>query len=272
MAKKQRFPLIMDEGVEVSTLEELRENFSVEKVLEYMENGQLYHWLEDRYESEIAEKLRKVDFENVFYKENICKIFGVLCVELVEKPICTEEIKELTEEQKARIEELKKYTDNESLYERIDNVAFDQDELFDLLDEDKKYIYLCGEKFNIPLGKSGVRYIGVNNPKVIISSSEYVNLESRKIYILKCEYDEKYRAILEEAGMYKDYSKEFAEFIEGNFEIYEEDMFIENAGNGSALYNELVDELNEVSIKDFSKSAEKTAISIVKEGLFEINI
>jgi hypothetical protein len=38
MAKKQRFPLIMDEGVEVSTLEELRENFSVEKVLEYMEN------------------------------------------------------------------------------------------------------------------------------------------------------------------------------------------------------------------------------------------
>ena len=165
MAKKQRFPLIMDEGVEVSTLEELRENFSVEKVLEYMENGQLYHWLEDRYESEIAEKLRKVDFENVFYKENICKIFGVLCVELVKKPICTEEIKELTEEQKARIEELKKYTDNESLYERIDNVAFDQDELFDLLDEDKKYIYLCGEKFNIPLGKSGVRYIGVNNPK-----------------------------------------------------------------------------------------------------------
>ncbi|RKW58429.1 MAG: hypothetical protein D8H95_00935 [Lachnospiraceae bacterium] len=99
-----------------------------------------------------------------------------------------------------------------------------------------------------------------------------MNLESREIYILKCEYDEKYREILEEEGKYKVYPKEFVEFIEGNFEIYEEDMFIENAGNGSALYNELVDELNEVSIKDFSKSAEKTAISIVKEGLFEINI
>ena len=99
-----------------------------------------------------------------------------------------------------------------------------------------------------------------------------MNLESREIYILKCEYDEKYREILEEAGMYKDYSKEFAEFIEGNFEIYEEDMFIENAGDGSVLYNELVNELNDVSIKDFSRSAEETAMSIVKEGLFEINI
>ena len=54
MAKKIRFPLEMDNGLEVRSMEELRNNFSLGRVLEYIQNGKLVIWLRDRYENNIA--------------------------------------------------------------------------------------------------------------------------------------------------------------------------------------------------------------------------
>ena len=45
MAKKIRFPLEMDNGLEVRSMEELRNNFSLGRVLEYIQNGKLVIWL-----------------------------------------------------------------------------------------------------------------------------------------------------------------------------------------------------------------------------------
>ena len=41
MAKKIKFPLEMKDGVMVRTIEELRENFDVEKLVEHYESGKL---------------------------------------------------------------------------------------------------------------------------------------------------------------------------------------------------------------------------------------
>lgn len=41
MAKKIRFPLEMENGVEVRSMEELRDNFSISRVLSYLKNGKL---------------------------------------------------------------------------------------------------------------------------------------------------------------------------------------------------------------------------------------
>lgn len=43
MAKKVRFPLEMEDGVEVRSMEELRDNFSLSRVLEYFNDGRLVH-------------------------------------------------------------------------------------------------------------------------------------------------------------------------------------------------------------------------------------
>ena len=48
MAKKIRFSLEMENGRKIRTLDELRENFSLTKVVEYFDDQKLFHWLEDR--------------------------------------------------------------------------------------------------------------------------------------------------------------------------------------------------------------------------------
>ena len=56
MAKKFRFPLEMENGVEVRSIEELKENFSLAKILIYLSNGKLLTWLRDRYIDDIANR------------------------------------------------------------------------------------------------------------------------------------------------------------------------------------------------------------------------
>ena len=44
----------MENGTKIRTLDELRENFSLTKVVEYFDNQKLFHWLEDRYPSSVG--------------------------------------------------------------------------------------------------------------------------------------------------------------------------------------------------------------------------
>ena len=60
MAKKIRFPLEMDNGIQVRSMEELRNNFSLGRVLTYVQNDKLEIWLRDRYENNIAADIEGV--------------------------------------------------------------------------------------------------------------------------------------------------------------------------------------------------------------------
>lgn len=57
---KSRFSLEMKDGVQVRSLEELVENFDIEKVIKYFKDGSLHTWLVDRYYIEKAEELLKI--------------------------------------------------------------------------------------------------------------------------------------------------------------------------------------------------------------------
>ena len=65
------------------------------------------------------------------------------------------------------------FTDDQTILDNIDAVAFDQEELFDILDDAPAKIYLFGEKFSIPYAKRGITYIGVNTPIVSLEKSIY---------------------------------------------------------------------------------------------------
>ena len=61
MARKVKFPLIMKDGVEVRTLDELKENFDVEKVVSYFNDGRLLTWLQSRYYEDEADKIEQLE-------------------------------------------------------------------------------------------------------------------------------------------------------------------------------------------------------------------
>lgn len=77
MGKKIRFPLKLSEGAEVRTLEELREHFDLEAVLEYYKNGKLLTWLEDRYLEGEAEAVQALDEASPDFQRRLCEVFQV---------------------------------------------------------------------------------------------------------------------------------------------------------------------------------------------------
>ena len=192
MAKKVRFPLEMENEVQVRTMEELRENFSLPKVLSYLKEGKMVVWLRDRYVNDIADAVENLDIQDEELAKKLCEIFEVAYDET------TEEELEKAAEREERIQKLRKYTDDKQYEKVIDNVAFDQDELYDLLDEDAETIYLCGERFSIPLAKTGVTYIGINNPVVVIDSKVEVDLNEKGIILQQVTYDESLISLMDD--------------------------------------------------------------------------
>lgn len=184
MIRKVKFPLDMGNDVKVISIEDLQENFNAEKVTEYFLNGKLLTWLEDRYYDAEAEQVKAL-MEHQDDKElgvKLGKIFGVE----VESGIDVEMLKI----RKERLEKLRDITSDDDAIHNIDLVAFDQEELGELLDEGKEVIYLCGDKFRIPLSVKNKRYIGVNSPVISFGGSGGINLEENGIVIEKCEFSD----------------------------------------------------------------------------------
>ena len=194
MAKKIRFPLEMENGVEVRSMEELRENFSISRLLNYLKDGKLEVWLRDRFETDIVDKVEQLDLQAEDLAKRLCEIFDIPFNEEAEN-----ELKK-SAERAERILLLKKYTDDKQFEAVIDSVAFNQDELYDFLDEDTDTIYLCGEKFSIPLAKEGVSYIGINQPMLVIDSKVEVNWVKKNISVDNVVFDQKYQEVVYNAN------------------------------------------------------------------------
>lgn len=190
MAKKIRFPLKMEQGVEVRSLEELREHFSLARVLVYVSNGKLVTWLRDRYADEIADAIEGLDVKDGELAQKVCEIFDIEYDEHIVIDL------EKEEERNRKLMILKAYTTEQRFLDVVDTIAFTQDDVYDLLDEEETTIYLCGERFSIPLGKKGMTYIGVNNPIVVVDSKEEVNWQEKNITLKDIQYDSEYQKVL----------------------------------------------------------------------------
>ena len=77
MAKKIRFPLIMEKGVEVRDIVSLRTHFSLPPLIEYKKNGKLVTWLRDRYETDLAKAVELIDDNDSQIAQKLCEVFGV---------------------------------------------------------------------------------------------------------------------------------------------------------------------------------------------------
>ncbi len=189
MAKRVKFPLDMGNEIMVRDIDELKANYNAEKVTEYFLNGKLLTWLEDRYYDEEAAQVKALaDSSGNDPAVGLGRIFGIE----ISGDIDVEMLKIRNE----RLAKLREITSDDEIISNVDLVAFDQEELSDLLDEEKKTIYLCGDKFRLPISVKNIRYIGVNSPIITISGNEEIDLEEIGITIEKCIFSEDTQARL----------------------------------------------------------------------------
>ncbi len=172
MAKKVRFPLQMN-GTDVRTIEELRDNFDLESVLGYFANGKLATWLKDRYYDSEANAIEALSVEDSELNRKLMSILGVSVDEN------TAEIDmDTIQRQNEKLLLLRQFTDDKAIIDNVDCVAFNQDDLLDIIDEGSKKIYLCQGEFDIPLSVKDVTYIGLQNPIVLLRAYDNYNFAS----------------------------------------------------------------------------------------------
>lgn len=191
MAKKIKFPLEMSNGEQVRTLDELKENFDIESVVGYFNDGRLLNWLQARYYDEEADKISALSKDDPQLQKKLCDIFGV---ESKDEEINVEEIANRQE----RLNRLKQYTDDKEILERVDLVAFNQEDLGDLLDEEKPLIYLCHNKFIIPLRETHKTYIGIGKAVAVIRSSKTVDFDEKHIKFKDVVFDDDYENLIKQ--------------------------------------------------------------------------
>lgn len=184
--KKIRRTLQLKGGVEVRTIEELRENFDAEKFWGYFEDGTLLKWMDTWHHAREAAKVRELDDETDI--KELCKIFGI-------EYSSPEEIAWRTE----RLDLLKKFTSDENILAQVDNVAFDNDDLLDILEEGTiKDIYLCGKKFNFSSGITNFQnktYHGVGNVTVKFETDEDIDFNALGLKFENIRLEGKFPAV-----------------------------------------------------------------------------
>ena len=189
MAKRIKFALEMKDGAQVRNLEDLKENFDLEKAIGYFLDGKLMTWLNDRYYEEETEALENLSKDDEQLNKKLCQILGV---EYEDEGLNPEEI----ERRNKRIARLKQYTDNQEIIDNVDLVAFDQEDLADLLDEDEEIIYLCQNKFTIPLRAENKKYIGIGKAEAVIRSKTIVDFAKLNIEFVNISFNADYEKLL----------------------------------------------------------------------------
>ena len=180
--RKNKFGLDFGDGAEIQTMEELREKFNLKKIMEYFKNRRLMAWLEDRFYSDEADALKSLKPADPNAPQKICEALGVDYEEYAQE---LDDAETVAWRQKRR-EKLRKYTDNERIIKRVDYVAFDQEDLEDIMRDAflPNIIYLCDNFFRFPSGilrKTNIDYVGLGKVAVKIDSQKPIDFRKLNI-------------------------------------------------------------------------------------------
>ncbi|KHM51894.1 hypothetical protein NZ47_08010 [Anaerovibrio lipolyticus] len=225
MARNLKLPLEMADGTMVrANIEDLRKHFDMQSVLGHFISGKLQKWLENNYYDEEAEKISALDKDDEELNKKLCAILGVEYTEIDKTDI--DNLQRINEKKAI----LRQVTSDTTVIDNAEWVAFDQEELVDLLDEDVTTIYLYGDKFSIPIRRKDMTYIGVNNPQISINAKEYKEIGDNDIKFVNVTLPERLQPIqAKNKTEYK--SLDFFEWINqkyGEKEAKAEKLYLEN--------------------------------------------
>lgn len=174
---KKLFPLILKDGAEVRDLKALKENFDLEAVVQYFNEGKLLEWLDDRFYDDEAEAVEKLSADAPDFMLRLCGIFGV---ELDDPNMDASDLA-LIKEKRNKLASL---TDDVNIINNANATAFNQEELADLLRKGYNEIYLYGNEFTIPARRvQNTKFIGILNssPQINIKIASFTELTEKGI-------------------------------------------------------------------------------------------
>lgn len=148
-------------GASPRSLNDLRENFSLEQILALFLAGTLEAWLSSHYYEKEALQVKQLVHRDCLTTR--LKLCGILKLNPVDENIFSPE---QTADLLRRKEHLAKYTQDPNILIHAAETALDQTDLADLLNNQLKSIWLCGGPFSIPIRKGGICYTGIGTPRV----------------------------------------------------------------------------------------------------------
>lgn len=189
--KKIKLPLEMANGVMVTkSLEELKANWDLEKIVSHYGDGSLVTWLNDRYYTDLAEQVQKITATGAEAQKQLCAVFGM---EFKQDEVVDAEA---VAERKRKLDILRQFTSDDEILKNVDKVAFDQVDLDNLLCKGVEKIYLFKNKFNVPIDIKNKHYIGLGEVEVIINSRECINFREQGVVFEKIRFDAEYQEIV----------------------------------------------------------------------------
>lgn len=191
MQRRIKFPLVLKDEQQARTMEELQEHFDLEKIYEYFRNGKLAVWLEDRYYDDEAQQIKELDPQDSGLKNRLCHIFSIEYTE--EDTIDLERV----EERRRKRELLKQYTDDDAVLEKAGQAAFNQEELSDLLDEGVREIYLCDNRFAVPVKVRDCKYTGIYGAVIEVRSREDISFDDLGIVFENVEFSCQHNIVIQ---------------------------------------------------------------------------
>lgn len=181
--KKIKFPLIMKNGAEVRDIEQLREDFDMESILQYYSNGKLRRWLENNYYDDILEKVDKLENKGADFGEQLAKALGtewhnterIDLGQIIRISALKEQMKAFISEEK--LEEIKYIADSQSELERQAKAGCTP-------------IYLFGKEFTIKQWMEQVECIGINQPEINLEIRSKEEYQKKKIRLREVSFKE----------------------------------------------------------------------------------
>lgn len=197
MAKKIKFPLKLN-SADCRTLNEVRENWNINEVYVYFVDGRLLTWCKDRHYIQ-ADKIAEISIEDSDARKKLCEIFDV---EYVAGDSDSDDWRPKTPEEVEKYNRLTNYTADKEILKKFRQVAFDRDELDDLID-DYGEIYLCNNTFEeFPINVENKKYIGIGKVTVKIPNKEIVDFYEKNITFKNInvnDVDDGYKNIVSES-------------------------------------------------------------------------
>lgn len=174
-----KFPIVMKNGVQVRTIEELKESFEMETIVEYYFDGRLKTWLEQRFykaEAELLEKLATEDQSEI--SEKLCQIFGVA----ISAPFDIQAFKS----KRDKLSIINQYTDDPIISSQLHFIAMSQGELDQMIqdtaDDASRTIYLLGESFEVSETAERIHYVGINQPSLTLIGTHMFDAKNKNIH------------------------------------------------------------------------------------------
>lgn len=190
MAKVVKFPIHLN-GVDCRNLEELRKNWNLDEIYLVFVDDRLLTWCKARHYIQ-AEELEKLSKDDSNVHKKLCEIFDVEYVEPTLPP-----------DEAEKYNKVRYFTDDEEILKKFRQVAFDRDELDDLIDEYDE-IYLCNNTFEeFPIGVENKTYVGIQKAIAVIPSQKVVDFDEKNIKFVNVEFDDAYKKILKNEPLSK---------------------------------------------------------------------